>query len=397
MRKFILVILCVTFTNINANNFVDAIRNGNSSGDIYLLYDFVNSSPNESGKYQNSQYLATSFGLYYKSMFYGYFRTSIGFRGAVPLFEVNKNRIFGKNNGKGDATRDFWDSNRAMLARTYLEYFDGDTSVKLGRIEDDTDLISNHFDGIWISNKTLGFMLIDFVWMNRYGTTLPRELSGFYKVGNLNDSYTSKYGGSYYLGLTFDIFDFMKFKVYGLTSPQIYSFVATKADFEFNHLNLVLDYVAGFEHKKSSFGDSYSHLFNVYLGGNYNIFSGKIGYINTSNKNGMGSLSISGNSFNPFFYFSGDALNYQRNLNLFYARLGIDSSILDTYLVYGYNLFKLNHSLDTSSYSQGEINLYFNWHIVEGFNMIAYFVNTHGAKKAIPNITQFGISFGLGF
>lgn len=372
-----------------ADSFVDAIKSGTKEGDIYLLADYTHSSSNISNtKYQNNAYLATSFGLYYHSAFYGYFRAYIGFRGALPLIQGNKNAIY--SGGRGDAARDFWSNNKAMLARSYLEYFDGDTNVKAGRLEQSSDLISEHFDGIWFQNKTFGFLLVDFVWLSQYGRVLPNELSGFEK-------FETKYGGAYYLGFTLDVIDILKLKVYGLMSPQFYSFLAFKAALDTTYINASAGIVYGFEHKNSKFRDNNSLLFNADIGFDVNIFYGKLGYIKTGSSIGIGNLGLTGNTLNPFFYFSGDALNEARNVNLFYGKFGIDADIIQAYLVYGYNIFNKNLSLDSSRYSQGEVNLYFDWKTSEATNVIFYFLNTHGGKNAIPTLNQLGIAFKLGF
>ena len=387
MRIFIVIFLFVSF--IFSNGFTDAVKSGVKEGDIYLLFDYADSSPKLSDtRYQKNSFLAASFGLYYHSAFYGYFRAHIGFRGAIPLFQADRRSIY--PGGRGDASRDFWDNNKAMLARSYLEYFDGDTSIRVGRLEDDTDLIANHFDGLWIQNKSLGNLLIEFVWINQQGTVLPRELSGFEKLN-------TKYGGAYYLGATLDLFDFLKLKLYGLTTPQLYSFVAFKADLDTQYITASSGIVTGFEHKNSEFRDSVSLLFNADIRFRANIFYGKLGYIRTGSSVGMGSLQLTGNSFTPFFYFGGDVLNYQRNVNLFYGQFGIDSNIVKTYLVYGYNMFNRNLSTDTTNYSQGEVNFYFDWKTSSHTNVIFYLLNTHNGKAAVPVITQTGIAFRLGF
>ncbi len=387
MRIFIFIFIFISF--VFSNGFVDAIKSGVKEGDIHLLFDYTNSSPDISNtRYQNNAFLATSFGLYYRSAFYGYFRAHIGFRGAVPLFEANKNSFY--PGGRGDASRDFWDINKAMLARSYLEYFDGDTSIRVGRLEDDNDLISNHFDGFWFQNKSLGFLLIDFIWINQQGTVLPRELSGFEKLN-------TKYGGAYYLGATLDMFSFLKLKLYGLTTPQLYSFIAFKASLDTKYITASSGIVTGFEHKNSEFRNKISLLFNADIGFRANIFYGKLGYIRTGSSSGMGSLQVTGNSFNPFFYFGGDVLNYERNVNLFYGQFGIDSNVIQTYLVYGYNVFNKNLSADNTNYSQGELNFYFDWKTSPNTNVIFYLLNTHNGKVAVPVITQTGIAFRLGF
>lgn len=405
MKAIILscALICIVF----GNGLTEAFKNGEKEGDINLLFDYTNSKPDIAGtKYQNGTFLGTTFGLYYKSAFYEYFRIHIGFRGAIPLWEQYKNRYYYSNyyngndySGNGSMARDFWDKNKAMLARSYFEYFDGDTSIRAGRLESKTDMVSNQFDGVWVSNKSLGWLLIDAIYMNEFGMALDRELSGFSKIkrydslGNVIGS--SKYGGEYYLGLNFEVLKWLQLKAYGLTSPQIYSMLAGKIAIDTTYFNASAGIVGGFEHQYSRFKHN-SYLAHTDMGFNadtqYGRFYGNIGYINTSKNSGIGSLGTSGNSFNPFFYFSGDALNYARALNLIWGKIGYNVDFLDIYITYGYNQFKYNIN-DNTKYYQGEVNLFFDWKINNITNIIIHFLNTHGGKKAIPNINEASIMF----
>lgn len=405
MKKIIWFFMMIFSSQIMANEFIEALRGGEKSGDINLLFDYTNKSISP----KNSSYLATSFGLYYKSAFYGYFRLHLGFRGALPLWEQNRSVVFNAKAGKGSATKDFWDKNIAMVARSYLEYFDGDTSVKAGRIEDKTDMIDRHFDGIWVANKTLGWLLIDVIYMNQNGRVLDRELSGFDKFRRYNkdaneiatDIGASKYGGAYYLGLTFEVLEWLKLKAYGLTSPDIYSFVAGKASMETQYFLANVGFIGGIEHRYSKFknqsnSSKFSHLFHLDVGGQYDsqwgLFYANLGYRNTQGKAGSGSLNLTGNSFNPFFYFSGNALQNAKDLHLVYGKLGYKVDFLDVYLVYGYNFFKgINTSTIKQKYSQGEVDLYFDWRFSEWSSAILYFLNTHGKSGGIPNQTSVGV------
>lgn len=396
----VIILGCMLIAGAFGSEFIEALKNGEKEGDINLLFDYTHSKPQMGdSKYQSGGFLATTFGLYYKSAFYEYFRIHIGFRGALPLWEQKRSAYY--SGGKGTAARDFWDNNKAMIARSYLEYFDGDTSIRAGRIEDGTDMLANHFDGIWISNKSLGWLLIDAIYMNQFGTVLDRELSGFSKIkryDNLgNEIGNSKYGGEYYLGFNFEVLKWLNLKIYGLTSPQIYTMLAGKLAIDTTYFNASAGFVGGIEHKYSAFKNN-SYLAHADIGFNvdsqYGDFYGNLGYMNTASGAGMGSLQISGNSFNPFFYFSGDALNYARALHLIWGKLGYSVSFLDIYLTYGYNSFKYALT-DNTRYSQGEVNLYFDWKMSDFTSIIIHFLNTHGGKAAIPNITQASLMFKI--
>lgn len=397
----------------NTSEFIEALKGGEKSGDINLLFDF-NHNSGDSPK--NNSYLATSFGLYYKSAFYWNLRLHLGFRGALPLWEQSKSAQFGNDKaGKGSATRDFWDNNIAMIARSYLEYFDGDTSVKAGRIEDKTDMIDKHFDGVWISNKSAGWLLIDVIYLNQVGRVLDRELSGFEKFsryesvkdanGNIlstREIGNSKFGGAYYLGLTFELFEWLKLKAYGLTAPQIYSFVAGKIDINTTYFLLNGGFVGGFEHQygivRAQDDWGWSYLAHADMGGKYESqwgqFYATMGYRGTEHRAGIGSLNFTGDSFNPFFYFSGNALESAKALHLVYGKLGFKVDFLDIYLAYGYNFFKGNKSrVGSEKNGQGEVNFYMDWRFSKWSSVIVSFLNTHGANSAIPNNTRFGLMF----
>lgn len=395
----------------STSEFIEALRGGEKSGDINLLFSLNRASPTmgtqNGGAFQNSAYLATSFGLYYKSAFYGYFRLNLGFRGALALWEQSTKTQF--SGGKGSAARDFWDKNIAMVARSYLEYFDGDTMVKAGRIEDKTDMIDKHLDGVWIRNKSAGWLLVDFIFLNQVGRVVDRELSGFEKFtryDNINGAVTqkgnSKHGGAYYLGLTFEVFEWLKLKAYGLTSPQIYSFVAGKIDIHTMYFLLNGGFVGGFEHKygriRAENDGRWSYLAHADMGGKYDsqygLFYATLGYRGTQSIAGIGSLNFTGNSFNPFFYFSGNALENAKALHLVYGKIGFKVDFLDIFVLYGYNFFKGDILRSGNAKNgQGEINFYMDWRFSDFTSVIIHFLNTHGGKNAIPHNTRFDFMF----
>lgn len=396
-KSAILILATMIFASQNlASEFIEALRGGEKNGDINLLFDYTR----DSSVPKNRAYLATSFGLYYKSAFYEYFRLHLGFRGALALWELNKKTQ--NLGGRGDSARYFWSKNIAMVARSYLEYFDGDTSVRAGRIEHKTDMIDKHFDGVWISNKSAGWLLVDAIYINQVGRVLDREMSGFEKFKRFDGS-ASKYGGGYYLGLDFEVKEWLHLKIYGLTSPQIYSFIAGKASVESEYFNASAGYVGGIEHQHSKFTNQpnkshFSHLVHIDLGGQYDsqygLFHATLGYRNTQGKAGIGSLDFTGNSFNPFFYFSGDALHLAKDLQLVYGKLGFKVDFLDVYLVYGYNFFNgVNTEAAKQNSSQGEVNFYFDWKFSDFSSVILSVLNTHGAESSIPNKTNVGLMF----
>ncbi len=391
-------------SSANTSEFIQALKGGKKSGDINLLFDFNHNSRTPP---KNNSYLATSFGLYYKSAFYGYFRLHLGFRGALALWEQSKKTQF--RGGKGSAAQDFWDNNIAMIARSYLEYFDGDTSIKAGRIEDKTDMIDKHFDGVWISNKSAGWLLVDVIYLNQVGRVLDRELSGFEKFtryenvgGKVQTKGNSRFGGAYYLGLTFELFEWLKLKAYGLTSYEIYSFVAGKIDINTTYFLLNAGFVGGFEHKngivRTQNNGHWSYLAHADIGGKYESqwgqFYATMGYRGTEHSGGIGSLNYTGNSFNPFFYFSGNALENAKALHLVYGKLGFKVDFLDIYLAYGYNFFKGDISCNGSANNaQGEVNFYMDWRFSEWTSVIISLLNAHGAKNGVSNNTRFGFMF----
>lgn len=399
------IIILIIFTELLlSNNFINAITSGEKEGDINLIFDYFHSNPsnNDDDTYKTSSYFATSFGLSYRSAFYGYFRISLGFRGALPIIQSNSKLIF--DLGKGSLARDFDPNNKAILAKSYLEYFDGDTSIKAGRLESEAEMILNELDGVWIQNKSFDSLLIDFAWINQYGNVTDREIGAFQKIkdyigGEAVNSKNDKYGGAYYLSLSFDILkDTLVFKVYGLTTPEIYTILGFKTSIEIPYFSAGASFANSFEHKYSEFSGKNNYIFDIYAKTDINIFYGKLGYIKTSNDSGIGSITNSGNTLTPFFDYSGDILETQRDVNLIYATLGISSDTINTYVTYGFNLFKLNNiMLDNNTYKQGEINLYFDWEVINNTHIILYFINTHIGKQIVPNVNRIGTIFKLNF
>ena len=72
--------------------------------------------------------------------------------------------------------------------------------------------------------------------------------------------------------------------------------------------------------------------------------------------------------------------------------------------IYGYRTLKKrpsNGSTDNTTYSGGEVDLYFNWKATENMNAILYYTNSHPfsnpSSDPIPNINRFGVMFKLSF
>ena len=401
MRRVVLL-LGVASNLIFANSFIDALKSGTKEGDINLIFDFNNAKPQKGEDddfYKNNSYLVTSFGLYYQSAFYENFRLNLGFRGALPLYEGNRNSTY--TYGKGDAARDF--TTKAMIARSYLEYFDGDTSIKAGRVEAPNEILFYQFDGISIQNKTLGFMLIDFMWMNQYGNALDNQLVQFFPIMD-KDGKLAKYGGSYYLGFTFEFIEYLKFKLYAMSAPDIYTFVGATVNVNVPYFSASTTFVQGFEHKLSHYANQLSYVFSIDLQANVDPFYAGLGYIKTSKDAGEGSLDIAGITLYPFLV-DGYFVEKYRDVNLIYGKLGISiADMLSLDGIYGYRTLKKrssNGTTDNTTYAGGEVDLYFNWQATENMNAILYYTNSHPfsnpSSDPIPNINRFGVMFKLSF
>lgn len=389
MRALFLVFLAASF--VFADGLVNALRSGEKEGDVHILGDLTSSSAKISGtKYQNGAFLAASFGLYYKSAFYKNFRAHLGFRGSLPLLEKNGASIQ-PSAVRGDAGRDFW--YRALMARSFLEYFDGDTSVRAGRLEEGDDLLAKHFDGIWVQNKSLGYLLIDAIWVYRVGTVLYREISGF----DAASKFKNNYGGMYRLGATLEAREFVKVKAYGGVAPNHYSLLGLKASLDYEPISANLGFVSGFEGANSEYRGKMGFAFHADVAYRHEALTAQLGFVGTSAEIGMGSLPFSGDNLNPFFYFSGDALDFHRNDSLIFGKVGFDNGKLAAFLVYGYNLFNAQNPLLTRRYAQGEVNLHADYKLNDFSSVIVYFLNTHGGAEAVPTLTQFGVAARLGF
>ena len=64
-----------------------------------------------------------------------------------------------------------------MLKDTFLEYFDGDTSIKAGRFFLSNEWVSNQVDGFWVRNRSLENLLLEMYWLYSYGDVTPTSMS----------------------------------------------------------------------------------------------------------------------------------------------------------------------------------------------------------------------------
>ena len=80
-------------------------------------------------------------GLAYHSAFYKYLRVAVSFRAVGVLYENDTDSIWGAGKltiqiatARAMRSRDFYINDCTKLGQSYLEYFDGNTSIKAGRI-----------------------------------------------------------------------------------------------------------------------------------------------------------------------------------------------------------------------------------------------------------------------
>ena len=189
-----LLLVAIFYSNIWAYDSIDeALENGISSGDItfYGSYtngaDSINKAKNDLNE---SGYMVGSVGLAYHSAFWKYLRVAVSFRAVGTLYEQDKDSQWSSdaflNNpgryGNGDASRDFYMNDRTMLGQSYIEYFDGDTSVKVGRVFVDSEWADRLIDGVSVRNRSLPNTLIEALWAKNNGYVQYNKMTGFYDV-----------------------------------------------------------------------------------------------------------------------------------------------------------------------------------------------------------------------
>ena len=278
----------------------DALKNGVSKGDLIFYGNYIGGLSGTQTTVGNKQaglasygylgnmgYFLGNVGLGYTSGFYKNFRASISFRAMASFYDSNKDI--------GSVKEDFFNANQAALAESFMEYFDGDTSIKLGRIDIKNEWVNTLSDGIWVRNRSLENLLIEAFWAYDFGRIDYYAMTNFARPSK---------AGVYYVGAKYYFLDDkLTLKAYTYFAPPIFTAVGGnfQADFEIGEKFALQARSGGaysFEHKDAlqvvkSNGRYDGGAF--YLQGNFsmkNTFEVAAGYVLSGYKAGWGSLGI---------------------------------------------------------------------------------------------------------
>lgn len=117
---------------VDSASLEEAFKNGKASGDISAYYENRHVDNGEKSIYfNNTAWAVGSVGLKYETDYFKGFKAAVGFRGATPVYEDDKN--FDTGHGNGDSTERIYDNSRYLLSDLYLEYSAYDTIIRVGR------------------------------------------------------------------------------------------------------------------------------------------------------------------------------------------------------------------------------------------------------------------------
>ncbi|MCE3039922.1 Opr family porin [Helicobacter anatolicus] len=388
---FLLFIHAFAYDNID-----EALKNGVTKGDIILFGDYQKLSskgssiitPNNLSTYAylgNTGYILGNVRLGYTSGFYKNVRAAISFAAALPIYNHHTNLPL--PTGNTDSQKDFFNRNQAAIGESFLEYFDGDTNIKLGRIYLANEWSNMLSDGFWFRNKTINKLLIEAFWAKTYGRIDYYQMTDFREINSLS------LFGIANLGIKYDILDeLLSLKAYSYFAPNVFTAFGTRINALFNIWNLKIGGEFGATYSiqhPSNTKNAYVIDTNAFI--NYKEYlSFKIGYIHTSKDSGMGNLNILGDTITPFFVWGGKAIRTQKNANLFYGSLNAKFQQFTFSLTYGTTSFGTH-------YRQNEIDFTTEIGITNNVFMLFNLLNTHLDSQVIPTTTQINGGIRLRF
>lgn len=368
-------------------NIDEALKNGVTKGDVIFYGDYQklsygkaqNFTPNNLATYGylgNSGYLLGNIRLGYTSGFYKNVRASISFASSIAIFNQHKNLL--TSTGNIDAQKDFFNHNQASIGESFIEYFDGDTNIKAGRISIANEWINTLADGFWIRNKTIDKLLIETFWAKSYGRINYWQMTDFRDLNPYNIFGIANIGAKY------DILDEnLTIKAFSYFAPEIFTAFGTRVHGSYANNNIQMG---------GEFGATYSiehlpHHSNAYVidlsgfVGYKEIIQFKAGYINTSKESGWGNIGIMGDQITPFFIWGGKAIKTQPNGNLFYGTIKSKLQQFTFSITYGTTSFGTNQR-------QNEFDFTTEVGITNNVFMLLNILNTHLDSSIIPTLTQ---------
>ncbi|VEJ24665.1 Uncharacterised protein [Helicobacter cholecystus] len=378
MKKTSMAFLASCLTLSAYDNIDEALKNGIAKGDVGFFTDYYDPFATHIAndfEMKDESYVALTMGLQYRSAFYKNMRLSVGFRAAYPLWQWHK----------GDINLDFDSSNPILLNNTFLEYFDGDTSVKIGRFFLENEWTCNQVDGFWVRNASLENLLLEMYWINAYGDVTSTLMSAFTRY-NPNWSGLTHAAAKY----NFTIKDWMLWaKLYTGFAYSVNYILGggTGLEYKFGEskLGLSLNTAGSFEFSNGeSGGNGVDFNMEFYVEGGGIKFN--LGYIQTGKEVGWGSLDRINNTISPLGVENVLDSSYALNTSVIYTGISGEFNEVILGILYGVGLF--TSPLVGGRHIQNEVNLALEVNFTNNVTMFANFYNTHLGNDAIPNVIQ---------
>lgn len=377
-----LVLALVLCGVANANTLEEAFKNGKTSGDISAYYEArrVNSGQ-KSVYYNDTSWAVGSVGLNYQTDDFRNFKFGVGFRGAVPFYEKDKN--YDTGHGKGDSTERFYEHNRAVVSNLYLQYNAYDTLIKVGRQNMSFDWVSKINDGVSIINNSFANLTLDAFYTKSRGKAQVNEMIKIKKINENRGLFGA--GAGYKFDSGFGI------RAYAMYADELFFGSGAKISYD----KILSDNLSfgGFLHyaksseKKLDDGLAFEALSYV----KFSDIKLSLGYAQSGKKNGWGSFNIAGDKIVQFE--EGDVM-YERDAKTYYAMVSTKIQNLDISAIYGATSYKIKGG-DNTKYTQDEVSLWLNYPILKDLSVFATFDKTFKAQPYYPSLTQ--LSLGLSY
>lgn len=387
MKKKTLVFLGSLALASAYDNIDEALKNGVTQGDVSFYSDYYDpfaTSIADSFGMRDESYVAITMGLQYRSAFYKNMRLSVGFRAAYPLWQWHS----------GDINLDFDSSNPILLKDTFLEYFDGDTSIKAGRFFVSNEWISNQVEGFWVRNRSLENLLLELCWINSYGDVTPTSMSAFSRYTENWSGYT--YASSKY-NFTNKDWEFWA-KVYTSFGYSVNYVLGASTGFEYkfskSKIGLALNTAGSFEFSNGDDrGDGVDFDAKLYVEAAGLDFS--FGYIQSGKESGWGSLNRINNTISPLGVGNVLDSSFAVDTSVIYTALAGTFDQVTLCLLYGVGLF--TSPLIGGRHIQNEVDLAMSFNFTNNVSAFVNVYNTHLGNDAIPNVIQVQAGMSLSF
>ena len=383
-----------------ADSLQDALKGGKVSGDVAVTYESRDLKKRDLKKdvdtyYQDTAYSVGSIGLNYETgSFYG-FSANVGMRAYANIWQDNNKLQTWK--GSGDASERFWEdgmSNKRMdLANAYLAYTLKDVMVvKVGRQVLATEWMTKYHDAVSAYITPFERAQIEAIYSYKRYRVDARE---HFNYGELNGN-----DGIYKLGFTYEIFNGVKAKVYGMTAPDSHDLYGGKisADLKAGDVGYggLVHYMETREDKAKTADKEDGKMLELVGYASYAGYKGTLGYVTTGKKNGWGSAANYGDTVVPFE--EGDAM-YERDARTVYAM--ISKSFFDVSLtaLYGQTKYKLA-AVDLKDYKSNELSFWAGYGFTKNLSAAlgySYINTSDNDTNKLPDLNQVNLTLTYKF